>query len=145
VIDYHTGLGPEGFGEPIASAGPDSAEYARAVARHGANVTSLSGGDSVSAKLAGDWLEAAPTLLPQAQVTGVALEFGTVDGGQVSEALRADNWLHTHGDPRSPQGQAIAAQTRAAFYTDSDVWRGMVLGQSLIATRQAVAGLARAT
>lgn len=144
VIDYHTGLGPEGFGEPIASAGPHSPEYARAVAWHGANVTSLSGGDSVSAKLAGDWLETAPAMIPHAQVTGIALEFGTVDGGQVSEALRADNWLHAHGDPLSAEGLAIAAQTRAAFYTDTDVWRGMVLGQSLIATRQAVAGLARA-
>ena len=60
------------------------------------------------------------------------------------DAVRADNWLHHHGDPRSAKGLAIAAATRAAFYTDTDLWRGMVLGQSLFATRQALAGLARA-
>ncbi|MDB5425946.1 MAG: hypothetical protein JWQ29_3362 [Phenylobacterium sp.] len=145
ILDYHTGLGPEGFGEPMASAAPGSGEYARAVAWHGPSVTSLLAGDSASAKLAGDWLDAAPALLAPAQATGVTLEFGTVDGARVGEALRADNWLHAHGDPLSPQGQAIAAQMREAFYTDTDIWRGMVLGQSLIATRQAVAGLAQAS
>jgi hypothetical protein len=143
VLDYHTGLGPEGFGEPMVSAAPHTAEYARALSWYGAAVTSIEGGNSSSAKLTGDWLDAMPALLPHAEVTGMALEYGTVDGAQVMEALRADNWLHLHGDPLSPQGQAIAADTRAAFYIDTDIWRGMVLGQSLIATRQALAGLAR--
>jgi len=144
LIDYHTGLGPEGYAEQIVSAGPDTAEYRRARDWHGAAATSLAGGDSVSAKLAGDWLDAAPRLMPHAEVTGVALEYGTQDSGKVMNALRADNWLHQHGDPLSPQGQAIKAQIRAAFYVDTDLWRGMVLGQSLIAARQSVAGLAKA-
>ena len=144
LIDYHTGLGPEGYAEQIVSAGPDTAEYRRARDWHGAAATSLAGGDSVSAKLAGDWLDAAPRLMPHAEVTGVALEYGTQDSGKVMNALRADNWLHQHGDPLSPEGQAIKAQIRAAFYVDTDLWRGMVLGQSLIAARQSAAGLARA-
>jgi hypothetical protein len=144
LIDYHTGLGPEGYAEQIVSAAPDSAEYARAARWHGLAATSLTGGDSVSAKLAGDWLDAAPRLLPHARVTGIALEYGTVDSGKVMDALRADNWLHAHGDPTGPDAAAIKAQIRAAFYVDTDLWRGMVLGQSLIATRQSVAGLTRA-
>lgn len=145
IIDYHTGLGPEGYAEQIVSAMPGTGEYRRAAAWHGLAVASQSGGESVSAKLAGDWLDAAPGLLAHAEVTGIALEYGTVASGQVMDALRADNWLHVHGDPLSPQGQAIKAQIRAAFYVDTDVWRGMVLGQSLIAVRQALAGLAHAT
>ena len=144
IIDYHTGLGPEGYAEQIGSAMPDTGEYRRAAEWHGLAVASQSGGQSVSAKLAGDWLDAAPGLLPHARVTGIALEYGTVPSGEVLEALRADNWLHAHGDPLSPQGQAIKAQVRAAFYVDTDVWRGMVLGQSLIAVRQSMAGLKRA-
>jgi hypothetical protein len=141
IIDYHTGLGPVGYGEPIVSATRDTAEFRRARDWYGAAITSQAGGDSVSAKLAGDWLDAAPRLLAHARVTGVALEYGTQESGRVMDALRADNWLHAHGDPASPQGQAIKAQVRAAFYVDDDVWRGMVLGQSLVATRRAVAGL----
>lgn len=144
IIDYHTGLGPEGYGEQIVSAMPDTDEYRRAALWHGLAVASQSGGESVSAKLAGDWLDAAPGLMPHARVTGIALEYGTVESNEVLEALRADNWLHAHGDPKSPQGQAIKAQVRAAFYVDTDMWRGMVLGQSLIAARQALAGLAKA-
>ncbi|WP_293901173.1 M14 family metallopeptidase [Phenylobacterium sp.] len=144
LIDYHTGLGPEGYAEQIVSAAPDSAEYRRARDWHGAAATSLTGGDSVSARLAGDWLDAAPRLLSHARVTGIALEYGTVESGKVMGALRADNWLHAHGDPTGPDAAAIKAQIRAAFYVDTDLWRGMVLGQSLIATRQAVAGLTKA-
>ena len=144
VIDYHTGLGPSGYGEPMVSADHGSVEYARALAWYGAAITSVSSGDSASAPLTGDWLDALPALVPHAEVTGLALEFGTVPGAQVMDAVRADNWLHHHGDPLSKEGLAIAAQTRGAFYTDTDLWRGMVLGQSLIATRQAMAGLARA-
>ena len=144
VIDYHTGLGPEGYAEQIVSAAPDTDEYRRAVHWHGLAATSQAGGDSVSAKLAGDWLDAVPRLLPHARVTGIALEYGTVPSAEVMDALRADNWLHAHGDPTGPDAAAIKGQIRAAFYVDTDMWRGMVLGQSLIATRQAVAGLTRA-
>lgn len=144
LIDYHTGLGPVGYAEQIVSAAPDSDEYQRAALWHGLAATSIAGGDSISAKLAGDWLDAAPRLLSNAQVTGIALEYGTIPSGEVMEALRADNWLHAHGDPTGPEAAAIKAQIRAAFYVDSDLWRGMVLGQSLIATRQAMAGLTRA-
>jgi hypothetical protein len=144
IIDYHTGLGPVGYAEQIVSAMRDTEEYRRAALWHGLAVASQSGGESVSAKLAGDWLDATPGLMPHARVTGIALEYGTVESNEVLEALRADNWLHAHGDPLSPEGQAIKAQIRAAFYVDDDVWRGMVLGQSLIAGRQAMAGLARA-
>ncbi len=144
IIDYHTGLGPPGYAEQIVSAGPQTDEYRRAAEWHGLAATSISGGDSVSAKLAGDWLDAAPRLMPHARVTGIALEYGTVETAQVMDALRADNWLHAHGDPGGPEAAAIKAQIRAAFYVDDDIWRGMVLGQSLIAARQAVAGLTRA-
>jgi Protein of unknown function (DUF2817) len=64
-----------------------------------------------------------------ANVTAIALEFGTVGPLQVLEALRADNWLRAHSDPLSPNGRAIKDQITNAFYLDNDVWRGMVLGQ----------------
>lgn len=144
IIDYHTGLGPEGFAEPIICAPPGSPECERALLWYGLAAKSILGGDSVSAQIAGDWLAAAPALMPHARVTGISLEYGTQDSNKVLDALRADNWLHAHGDPRGAQAQAIKAQILAAFYVDTDLWRGMVLGQSLTATREAIAGLSRA-
>ncbi len=141
VIDYHTGLGPWGYGEQIVTDLPGSAAFARARSWYGSAVTSPSAGTSTSAPITGDGLEAAPRLLPDAEVTGMAIEVGTQDLNSVLLALRADAWLHAHGDPASPEAAPIKAQIRAAFYGDADDWKGMVAGQSLLAMRQAVAGL----
>lgn len=140
IIDYHTGLGPWGFSEQIV---PDATQLKRAATWYGAIVTSPSGGTSTSADIAGDGLSAAQGLLPQAEVTGMAMEVGTLPLLEVLHALRSDAWLHAHGDLRSTQGLAIKKLIRAAFYGDADDWKGMVAGQSLVATRQALAGLQR--
>ena len=153
IIDYHSGLGPWGYGELISTAAADSPDFLRAREWYGERVvttvappstaSSSSIAKSSSTAIGGDWVGAAPELLEGATVTGIALEFGTLEVPQVLDALVADNWLHAHGDLDSPEGLAIKAQLRAAFYPDSDLWRGMILGQSLVACRQAVLGLKR--
>jgi hypothetical protein len=141
IIDYHTGLGPWGYGERIITDPPASEGFARARALFGAAVTSPSDGSSTSAPITGDGLAAAPPLLPHAEVVGMAIEFGTLSLDDVVLALRADAWLHAYGDPTSSEATPIKAAIRSAFYGDADDWKGMVAGQSLLATRQAVAGL----
>jgi Protein of unknown function (DUF2817) len=141
IIDYHTGLGPWGYGEQIITDLVGSPGYDRARRWYGAAVTSPSSGTSTSADIVGDGLAAAPVLLAHAEVTGMALEVGTQDTMTVLDALRADAWLHAYGDPMSEQGRAIKAQIRDAFYGDADDWKGMVAGQSLLAVRQTLAGL----
>lgn len=141
IVDLHSGLGPSGYGERIIAAIEGSADCARARSWYGGNIQTIGKQGSAFAKIAGDWLSAAPQLLPKSTVTAIALEFGTVEPLSVLSALRADNWLHAHGDPRGPAAPAIKAQVLAAFYTSTDVWRGMILGQSLATCRQAIAGL----
>ena len=141
LIDYHTGLGAWGYAEIIMSDPPASDGFKRGQAWFGRNVTSPSDGTSTSADIAGDNLAAAPALLAHAEVTGVALEYGTRSLAQVFLALRADAWLHAYGDPASPEGKAIKAQIREAFYGDADDWKGMVVGQSLAACRNAIKAL----
>jgi len=141
VIDYHTGLGPWGFATQIVTQPRHSAQFARAARWFGAATTSIYDGDSVSAAIAGDGLSAAAGILPHAEVTVLALEVGTLTTPQVLEALCADAWLHAHGDLSSPLGRAIQSQVRDAFFGDTDDWKGMVAGQSLLACRQAAAGL----
>jgi len=141
VIDYHTGLGPWGYGEQILTDRRGSAAFARAAEWWGAAITSPADGTSTSADITGDNLGALGALLPHAEVTGMALEFGTQSLIEVLTALRADAWLHAHGDLSSAQGRAIKTQVRDAFYGDADDWKGMVAGQSLLATRQAIKGL----
>lgn len=141
IIDYHTGLGPWGFAEKIVPLSRESDVFRRARAWFGASVTSPVSGTSTSADIAGDGLSAAVDLLHHAQVTGVALEFGTKPVMDVLNALRADAWLHAHGDVRSPAGRDMKKQIRDAFYGDADDWKGMIAGQSLLTCREALAGL----
>lgn len=128
IVDLHTGLGPWGVGELISSDAPDDPAYRRAVQWYGDDVTSLVAGDSVSAQLSGEWLPHVRRRLesgaddPATQVTAVALEYGTVDTVTVLQALRADAWLHGHGDPTGPDAPAIKAQLRAAFADDDPSW-----------------------
>jgi hypothetical protein len=141
IIDYHTGLGPWGYAEPIMSDAAGSPGFLRGAAWYGGNITTPLDGSSTSAVTAGDNLAAAPEIIANAEVTGMALEYGTQSLTQVFLALRADAWLHAYGDPLSPEGQAIKRQIRDAFYGDADDWKGMVVGQSLTAIRQALKGL----
>jgi hypothetical protein len=141
IVDFHTGLGPRGLGERIVVEARGSAAFGRAVRWYGNGVASPYDGTSSSAPIVGDGLGASVGLLPHAEVTGMALEFGTVPVEQVLDAVRADAWLHAYGYLGSAEGKRIKEQIRAAFYVDEGDWKGMVVGQALLACRQAVGGL----
>lgn len=121
ILDLHTGLGPWGHGELISSEPPDSDAYARQRTWWN-DVTSLHDGSSVSAKLAGEWLDAVAALAPSTEITAVAIEYGTVDALTVLESLRADAVLHAHGDPTSPEAAAVRLLVREAFLDDDPAW-----------------------
>lgn len=121
ILDLHTGLGPWGHGELISSAAPGDGVLERQ-RQWWDEVTSLSDGSSVSAQLAGEWLCAAPDFAPETEVTGVAIEYGTVDPITVLQSLRADAVLHASGDPAAPDAASIRAQVRGAFLDDDPAW-----------------------
>jgi hypothetical protein len=120
IIDLHTGLGPWGHGELISSEHPGTDNFVRQQ-QWWHDVVSVYAG-SVSAAISGDWLAAAPELAPQAEVTGITIEYGTVDPISVLQSLRADAVLHAHGDPSAPEAAAIRTQVRAAFLDDDPAW-----------------------
>jgi len=87
------------------------------------------------------WL-AADEECPQAEVTGIALEYGTVPIMQAIDALRADQWLENHPETPPEQARRIKQQMRDAFYTDTDAWKQRVVEQAIEATQQALRGIA---
>jgi len=121
LIDLHTGLGPWAYGELISSDSATSPAYQRATKWWG-EVMSMIDGEGVSAVLSGDWLAAASEFAPHVELTSVAIEYGTVDIFRVMQALRADSWLHAHGDPKGPDAEAVRAAIRAAFADDDPGW-----------------------
>ncbi len=139
VLDLHTGLGPFGHGELIAGH-PDSGGRVR-LDRCFDEYTVPSEGTSVSADIQGDILDGIEDWLARVAVAAVAIEWGTVDIIEVSNALRADAWLHGFGDPRGPEAGPIKEQLRAAFAPDDPRWSGLVLERFVAVRDRALAGL----
>jgi hypothetical protein len=142
VIDFHTGLGPYGYGEPIVMARPEEAEYERARQWWGDNITSPAAGSSTSAVVLGTNLAGIAQALPRAELTGCGLEFGTIAMFDVLDAVRGDNWLHAHGRVDSEEGRRLKRLIRDAFYCDKDDWKAMLLEQGIQRQREALRGLA---
>jgi len=144
LLDFHTGLGPYGYAEPIIGFGRDTPEFERTRSWIGGGAKSLHGDGSVSSEITGDSLSAIPALLANAAVDTVALECGIKPLNEVALALRADAWLHAYGDPLSPEGQSIHGQLREAFHSEDLMWQGMALGQGLAACQAALGELRQA-
>jgi len=142
-IDVHTGLGPSGHGERIFACRDEVAALQRARAWWGPQVTSIYDGSSTSAVLSGLMWVSTYQEAPQAEYTGIALEFGTLPLREVTDALRADQWLENHPEAPAEQRRAIKRLLRDAFYTDTAAWKYRIVDQGMEAARQAVAGLGR--
>ena len=144
-IDLHTGLGPSGHGERIYAGRDDPAAIARARHWWGADgatpITSFYDGSSTSAFLTGLMWTAIYDECPHAEYTGIAMEYGTLPILDMLQALRAEHWLHIHPEASAALAAHIKAQMLAAFYTDTDAWKGQIIAQARQALFQAVQGL----
>jgi len=142
LLDFHTGLGPFGYGEPICDHSPTSHAVTLARRWYGDSVTEPALGTSSSVAKSGlsdyGWQD-----LIGPQLVFIALEFGTYAFDNMMQVLRADHWLHAQGevDWHAPQTQAIKTAIRRQFYPDTPDWEEMVLLRSRQCIRQAISGL----
>ena len=141
-IDLHTGLGPHGHGERIFACTDNGETLQRARQWWGPEITSVDTGTSQSVPLSGPIQMAIYEECPQAEYTGICLEFGTLPLAQMVLAMRADHWLALHPEAPAEQQRAIRADMLQAFNPPSSVWQEKVWQQGLQAARQAVQGLA---
>ena len=141
-IDIHTGLGPRGVGERIYKGKQTAEDIARCRRWWGEQVTNSAEGNSVSAKLNGTIDNVVPMTCPQAEYNGLTLEYGTLPGLQVLNAMRGDHWLQRNPQAPAARQQRIKQRLREAFYVDADDWKQQVLEQAREVLDQALAGLA---
>ncbi len=142
LVDFHTGLGPRGYGEVIGRGGPGDPQYERTIAWYGPDVKSAAVGNSASVKLNGTIDFGYRRACPDAEQTAITLEFGTLPLEEVHEAIRADNWLYAKGGAeKSPHFKAIKAQTRAAFYGEDSQWKADIWARGQEIVEQALAGV----
>ncbi len=141
MIDFHTGLGPSGYGELIGLGGSEAIQRANSV-WGSAEVTDLQAGASSSAIVRGDLGEAFFQQFGQAWTAAVALEYGTLEMAVVLDGIRQDNWLEVHGDRQSDLGKQIGQNARECFYTETDKWKSDVYERANWAMDKALAALA---
>jgi hypothetical protein len=143
-VDLHTGLGPTGQAEPIFAGDPrDAAQLARARAWW-PGLTALHDGSSSSARLTGEMWHVIPQECPQAEYTGIGLEFGTVPPLHLLQVLRADQWLDNHPEKplRTPQAEGIRQALFGGFFIDTPEWKTALVEQAGAAMKSGLDGLA---
>lgn len=143
VIDFHTGLGPFGYGEPICGHRPGESGQARCRTWYGESLGEPLLGTSSSLPIAGLTQYAWARAVGADRLTFIALEFGTFAPDEGAAALRDDHWLHAYGavDWTSPRTRAIKAALRRFYHPDTEDWRQMVLEGSRLTISQALDGL----
>jgi hypothetical protein len=141
VIDFHTGLGPFGYGEMITDYDPDGDGAARVRAFWGDSATEMRKGQTVAQVTDGATHYGFMRALPDTRVTFGTLEFGTYDRLAGQRTLRADHWLHKYGDPLGPEARPIKAAIRRQYYPDTPDWKEAVLFRGDQAVRMALAAL----
>jgi len=143
VIDYHTGLGPFGHGEPIVGHKPGTSGQARCRAWYGGSLGEPLLGTSSSVPIPGLTQYAWERHIGSERLTFIALEFGTMRPEIGTAALRADHWLHAYGvvDWASDETRAIKAALKQFYYPGAPHWHEAVLLRSRHVLAQATAGL----
>ncbi len=145
-MDLHTGLGKSGHCERILMGTRDQAETCARANRwwgQGTALTHLGSAASVSADLNGLVWVAALQECPQAEFTGMYMEFGTQPLLEVMHALRGDHWLYQHAEAPAALKSEIKQRLRKAFYVDTPQWQQAVLTEVRQAALQALDGLVR--
>lgn len=141
-IDLHTGLGRRGWGEPIFRGGRDPQALDRARAWYGEYLTISEDGSSSSTPITGNTASlVADVLEPDARLTAITLEFGTLSGQEVLASLRADNWLYLHQDAPPWQAKKIKQAILDAFYPSDQAWRDAIWERAVTVFGQAYRGL----
>ena len=143
VIDYHTGLGPYGYGELQCEQPSGLAGYERAQKIFGPSVTSPDVGNSSSVILSGTQDEYWERILGDRHVY-VALEYGTYDLASGVVIGRNDLWLFAHHPDQADTelGRKIRKASKQYCYPQKPDWMEMVLGRAHLVHRQALEALA---
>lgn len=139
IIDYHTGLGPYGYGELQCEQPSGLNGYERAARIFGPSVTLPDLGTSSSINLHGTQDEFWQRILGDRH-TYVALEYGTYVNPTI---LRDEHWLFRHRPEAvdSELGRQIRNATKRHFYPQKSDWNEMVLWRAHLVHRQALDGL----
>ena len=139
-IDVHTGLGPNEVGTRLYPVVPQNPMFRRATRWWGEGESPFAG-ESVSAAVIGHMAGIIAQVAPNAEVTSMALEFGTYPIGRMINTLRAEQVWHNMGNPSEPWGTEVQREMLECFWPSSKHWRLTCQEQFNLSVEQALRGL----
>ncbi|MEY9104571.1 hypothetical protein ABH999_000767 [Bradyrhizobium yuanmingense] len=142
IVDYHTGLGPYGYGELQCEQASGVTGYQRARDIFGHSVTSPDLGTSSALVLNGTQDDYWQRILRDRHVY-VCLEFGTYPPEVARPLLRADHWLYAYGQAQiqTDFGRDVRRRVKEHYYPDRGDWKEMVLCRTRQVHRQMMEGM----
>ena len=130
VVDFHTGLGPYGVPYLVHGYSADDPRFDVMHNAFGEIMRSVAAKEEFDEELPtdphGPIVLAMERILPDKTTYAYVVEYGTFPPDEVLGALKADNWLHLHGDLNSENGKAIKKELRRVMYPEFDDWKEMV-------------------
>jgi hypothetical protein len=143
-VEYHSGLGPWGYGSAVTM--HTGADLERTRRWFGGWVLPVNERDPHAPdefyQVHGHTTDGYRRALPGIEVTSIVLEFGTYPPAESLPVLLQDHWLEQHGDPASEMGRRIRARLWEVHHPRDPEWRRAVWDRSQQVLRQAFAGLA---
>ena len=145
LLDYHTGLGPYGYGEMILTNPVDGPGPARALAIYNETVGIPLLGTSTSVQVHGSWGMTFERAFAHGNYLGFGFEYGTYQQPRGLTVMRADHWLHAYGgelDLNDPETDKIRQAMKDHSFPDELGWKEAVLWRSRQVQRQSLEALA---
>jgi len=132
LIDLHTGIGPRYEHVYLCFHAAGSAGYARARAWWGERAVNRAAvTHKALAVYSGTLIDAFAAMVPQAEITAVVIEFGTLPREGIQRAALAQRWLRFHGSREPERAREVQREYEHAYYPAEARWRACVLEQSL--------------
>jgi hypothetical protein len=147
-VDWHSGFGEHGELFHLCTHAEGSAPLDRVATWWGReavtrNATAFQGAGGAVPNWQGMFATFLPGLIPNAEVAGSVIEFGTFPNAQVRAAIMIDRFLRFGRTNRSSLSRdALRQQMVTAFAPADAAWRAAVLARASDAHQKALEGLA---
>lgn len=142
LIEYHSGLGPYGYGTAVTMHTGDDLDRARNVFGNWILAPNERGPETPRSFYTahGHTTEGYRNILGSAEITSVVLEYGTYPPQRSLGVMLDDHWLTHFGDRDSEVGKAIKAELLELHHPKSEEWRRAIWDRSTQIIRQAMSG-----
>ncbi|MCY4566609.1 MAG: DUF2817 domain-containing protein [Gammaproteobacteria bacterium] len=144
VVEYHSGLGPYGYGTAVALQTGEELERVRSIYGRWVDAPNeqAPAEDEEFFRAHGHPTEGLRDLFSGSGLASIVLEFGTYPPMESLPVLFEDHWLAHHGDAESVEGRRIKQRLLEMHHPADPDWRQAVWDRSVQVIEQTLRALA---